>query len=110
MKINVDKKLQCNYIKCVKYIQFEWDEDKNELNRKKHRISFDEAKTVFYDPEALLIHDPDHSEDEERFIIMGISQTLRILVVCHCYRSNEEVIRIISARKANRDEITQYGG
>ena len=94
----------------MKYIQFEWDEDKNELNRKKHRISFDEAKTVFYDPEALLIHDPDHSEDEERFIIMGISQTLRILVVCHCYRSNEEVIRIISARKANRDEITQYGG
>jgi hypothetical protein len=94
----------------VKYIQFEWDEDKNELNKKKHRISFDEAKTVFYDPEALLIHDPDHSEDEERFIIMGISQTLRILVVCHCYRSNEEVIRIISARKANRDEITQYGG
>lgn len=110
MKTHIDKKLHCKYIKCVKYIQFEWDEDKNELNKKKHRISFDEAKTVFYDPEALLIHDPDHSEDEERFIIMGISQTLRILVVCHCYRSNEEVIRIISARKANRDEITQYGG
>jgi len=94
----------------MKHIQFEWDEVKNEINKQKHNISFEEAKTVFYDPEALLIHDPDHSEDEERFILMGISKTLKILVVCHCYRSHDEVIRIISARKASKNEITQYGG
>jgi uncharacterized protein len=94
----------------MKHIQFEWDDEKNKSNRKNHKVSFEEAKTVFFDPGALLIHDPDHSEDEERFIIMGISQTLKILVVCHCYRANDEVIRIISARKANRYEIKQYGG
>lgn len=79
-------------------------------NEKKNKITFEEAKTVFYDPVALLIHDPDHSEDEERFLIMGMSQKLKILVVCHCYRSNDEIIRIISARKANKDEVKQYGG
>ena len=94
----------------MKYIQFEWDEEKNESNKKKHKVSFQEAKTVFYDSQALLIHDPDHSDEEERFIIMGISQSLKILVVCHCYRIDDEVIRIISARKAKRDEIVQYGG
>jgi len=94
----------------MEHIQFEWDNKKDELNQKKHKIGFDEAKTVFYDPSALLIHDPDHSEDEERFIIMGMSQSLKILVVCHCYRSNDEVIRIISARKAEKEEIKQYGG
>ena len=94
----------------MKYVQFEWDENKNESNKKKHKVSFEEAKTVFYDPAALLIHDPDHYEDEERFIIMGVSQILRILVVCHCYRSSDEVIRIISDRKATRDEKKQYGG
>ena len=92
------------------YIQFEWDKIKSETNAQKHNVSFEEAKTVFYDPDALLIHDPDHSDDEDRFVIMGISQYLKLLVVCHCYRSNEEVIRIISARKANRNEIKQYGG
>ncbi len=92
------------------YIQFEWDKIKSETNAQKHNVSFEEAKTVFYDPDAMLIHDPDHSDDEDRFVIMGISQYLKLLVVCHCYRSNEEVIRIISARKANRDEIKQYGG
>ncbi|MFO7730828.1 MAG: BrnT family toxin [Spirochaetia bacterium] len=92
------------------YIQFEWDKIKSETNAQKHNVSFEEAKTVFYDPDAMLIHDPDHSDDEDRFVIMSISQYLKLLVVCHCYRSNEEVIRIISARKANRDEIKQYGG
>ena len=92
------------------YIQFEWDKVKSETNAQKHNVSFEEAKTVFYDPDALLIHDPDHSDDEDRFVILGISQYLKLIVVCHCYRSNEEVIRIISARKANRDEIKQYGG
>lgn len=93
----------------MEYIEFEWDKVKNEKNKKKHNVSFEEAKTVFYDPEALLIHDPDHSDNEDRFIIMGISQTLKILVVCHCYRANEQAIRILSARKAKRDEIIQYG-
>ena len=92
------------------YIQFEWDKIKSETNAQKHNVSFEEAKTVFYDPDAMLIHDPDHSDDEDRFVIMGISQYLKLLVVCHCYRSNEEVIRIISVRKANREEIKQYGG
>ncbi len=98
------------YIISMKHIQFEWDENKNKLNIKKHKVSFDEAITVFYDPAALIIHDPDHSEDEERFLIMGLSQTLKVLVVCHCYRENEEVIRIISARKADKDETRKYGG
>ncbi len=91
-------------------INFEWDNDKNLKNKQKHNISFEEAKTVFYDPSALLIHDPNHSIDEERFLIMGMSQNLKILVVCHCYRDDDEIIRIISARKANKGEIKQYGG
>ena len=98
------------YIISMMHIQFEWDEDKNNINKKKHKVSFDEAKTVFYDPSALIIHDPDHSEDEERFLIMGLSQTLKVLVVCHCYRENDEIIRIISARKADKDETRKYGG
>ena len=91
-------------------IRFEWDEDKAALNLKKHKVSFEEAKTVFYDPNALLISDPEHSDEEDRFIIMGISNKSNLLVVCHCYRENEEVIRIISARKADGQEIKQYGG
>jgi uncharacterized DUF497 family protein len=67
-------------------IRFEWDEGKNTTNKRKHQISFEEAKTVFYDPNALLIHDPDHSNDEDRFILLGLSRGLKILVVCHCYR------------------------
>ena len=94
----------------MNHIQFEWDENKNIINQKKHKVSFEEAKTVFYDPAALIIHDPDHSEEEERFLIMGLSQTLNVLVVCHCYRENEEIIRIISARKADKDETRKYGG
>lgn len=67
-------------------IKFEWDENKNRINQSKHKISFEEAKSVFYDEEALLIDDPDHSQDEERFIILGISHKANLLVVCHCYR------------------------
>lgn len=94
----------------MKQILFEWDRNKNDINQRKHKVSFEEAKTVFFDPEALLIHDPDHSEDDEdRFIIMGLSQNLKILVVCHCYKGNNKVIRIISARKADKDEIKNYG-
>ena len=89
-------------------IIFEWDENKNQINQKKHKISFDEAKTVFYDVEALVIDDPDHSEEEERFIIMGQSSEANLLVVCHCYRESDTVIRLISARKATKNESKQY--
>ena len=89
-------------------IQFEWDENKNQINQRKHGISFREAKTVFYDEEALLIEDPEHSSEEERFIILGLSKKANLLVVCHCYRASETVIRIISARKATKTEEKQY--
>ena len=92
----------------MKYIQFEWDNHKNEINIRKHKISFEEAKTVFYDKNARIIADPEHSQDEDRFIILGLSSALRLLVVCHCYRKNDEVIRIISARKATKNESRQY--
>ena len=91
-------------------IRFEWDEIKNEINTKKHGVSFEEASSVFYDSEALIIPDPDHSIDEERFLILGCSYHLKLLVVCHCYRENEEIIRIISARKATNNERKWYEG
>ncbi len=89
-------------------IRFEWDENKNIINIKKHKITFEEAKSVFYDQEALLINDPEHSWEEERFIILGLSLKANLLVVCHCYRESETVIRIISARKATKNEAEQY--
>jgi hypothetical protein len=89
-------------------LSFEWDERKAALNKKKHGLSFDEARTAFFDENALFIYDPDHSEEEGRFILMGLSLKLRMLVVCHTYRKAECVIRIISARKAVRREERQY--
>jgi len=89
-------------------LSFEWDERKNRANIKKHGVSFDEARTVFYDENATHFFDPDHSEDEDRFILLGISFNLRNLVVCHCFRESETVVRIISARKADRDEESEY--
>lgn len=91
-------------------IKFEWDAVKAASNKKKHTISFDEAKTVFFDENAIVIHDPEHSKDEERFVILGISTVARILVVCHCFRQKDSVIRIISARKATKKESIQYYG
>jgi len=87
---------------------FEWDENKAKSNKKKHGITFDEAKTAFSDDFGCLIPDPD-SEGEERFILMGMSAQLRILVICHCERGSN-LIRIISARKANKSERDQYEG
>lgn len=87
---------------------FEWDELKNAANKKKHAISFEEARTVFSDENALLIHDPDHSVAENRFVLLGLSLRLRICVVCHCYRKSDSVIRLISARRATRSEQRQY--
>lgn len=89
-------------------IKFEWDENKNRTNQFKHKISFEEAKTVFSDPEAIVIDDPEHSEEEDRFIILGFSQAANLLVVCHCYRDADRAIRIISARKATKNEARQY--
>ena len=87
---------------------FEWDPRKEKTNVKKHGVSFEEARTAFYDENAILFSDPDHSEDEDRFILLGLSLKLRILVVCHCFREKETVIRIISARKADKDEELEY--
>ncbi len=89
-------------------LHFAWNERKSASNRKKHGVSFEEAQTVFSDEHALLIVDPDHSEQEDRFVLLGLSSTLRTLVVCHCYREEESVIRIISARKADRAERSEY--
>ena len=91
-------------------LKFEWDPEKNEINKMKHQISFEEAKTVFYDDEAKVIDDPEHSEEEQRFIILGFSRRANLLVVCHCYRSADSVIRIISARKATKNESKFYNG
>ena len=87
-----------------------WDEKKNRDNIVNHKVSFQEAETVFYDPNAKIIHDPDHSFAEDRFIILGISKLLKLLIVCHCYREEDEIIRIISARKATKMETKAYGG
>ena len=92
-------------------MKFEWDENKDRANTRKHGVSFEEAMSVFYDAEALLIPDPDHSDDEDRFIILGLSSKLRELVVSFCERvknQDEENIRIISARKADKDEREDY--
>jgi uncharacterized protein len=88
--------------------RFEWDKRKSRSNDKKHGISFDDAQTVFFDEQALLIEDPDHSVGEDRFLMLGISSSLKLLVVCHCYRYDGDVIRIISARKAVKSERNQY--
>lgn len=88
--------------------RFEWDERKNSANQKKHRVSFEEARTAFLDENARVAPDPDHSQDEDRFILLGLSIRLRVVVVCHCYRANDDVIRIISARKATAAERNDY--
>jgi len=89
-------------------IHFEWDRVKAALNRKKHGVSFEEAQTVFYDEHAIEFFDPDHSATEDRFIMLGLSFKLRLLVVCHCIREGRSGIRIISARKATRREAEHY--
>lgn len=92
----------------MKELKFEWDEKKNRANIKKHNVSFEEAQSTFKDEHALQFFDPDHSESEDRFILLGISSTLRVVVVCHCFREDDFVIRIISARKADQTEERDY--
>ena len=89
-------------------LRIEWDPRKAALNLRKHGVSFEDAMTVFSDERARLIDDPDHSEDEERFLLLGLSGTLRLLVVAHRYRAAGSVIRIISARKATAEERRFY--
>ena len=89
-------------------LRFEWDERKSALNFNKHGVTFADAKTVFFDEQARLMDDPEHSQDEERFLLLGLSSTLRLLVVSHCYRGEDNVIRIISARKATAKESKSY--
>jgi hypothetical protein len=90
-------------------VRFDWDDAKARENLRKHGVSFDEARTAFDDEHALLLPDPDHSADDERFVLLGLSSTLRVLTVVHWYIEDDEVIRLISARKATRSERTQYG-
>lgn len=91
-------------------IRFEWDPTKAEANLRKHKVSFEDAQSAFSDERALLIDDPDHSDTEDRFVLLGLSRSLRLLVVVHCYRAEGQSIRIISARKADADERTFYPG
>ncbi len=89
-------------------ITFEWSDRKASDNKRKHGVSFEEAKTAFLDENARLIPDPEHSDEEDRFILLGLSIQLRLLLVCHCYQEDDDVIRIITARKADRSEQRQY--
>ena len=86
---------------------FDWDATEDARNQRKHGVSFEEAETVFYDDRAILAEDPDE-DDEDRFVLLGLSAGLKMLVVCHCYREEDSVIRIISARKAHREERRDY--
>jgi hypothetical protein len=89
-------------------LKIEWDAAKSRGNLRKHGVSFEEAATVFYDDNALLLSDPDHSAEEDRFVLLGLSAALKLVVVCHCYRTDDDIIRIISARKASRAERLVY--
>lgn len=92
----------------MKQLLFEWDKLKESANIKKHGISFEEARTSFYDENAVQFFDPDHSDKEDRFILLGVSHKLNTLIVCHCFREEETTVRIISARKADKDEVNVY--
>ncbi len=92
----------------MKQLLFEWDKLKENANVKKHGVSFEEARSAFYDENAVQFFDPDHSDDEDRFILLGVSHKSNTLVVCHCFREEETTVRIISARKADKDEANTY--
>lgn len=92
----------------MNHLKFEWDNNKDKINSKKHGVSFDEAQTVFYDEYAIQFFDPDHSENEDRFLLLGMSFKLKTLIICHCFKQEETIVRIISARKADKDEEQAY--
>jgi len=89
-------------------LRFDWDPRKEGINRRRHRMAFDEASEVFFDEYALLLDDPDHSVEETRFLLVGMSSALRVLTVCHCVREGGDLIRIIGARQATRKEAAAY--
>jgi uncharacterized DUF497 family protein len=89
-------------------LTFEWDEGKNRENQRKHSVTFEEARSVFYDPQAVEFYDDEHANAEDRFLLLGVSAKLRILMVCHCLRKAGNVIRIIAARKATQSEQREY--
>ena len=89
-------------------LRFEWDEQKNRANQRKHGVSFEEARTVFFDQQAVEFYDDEYDQMEDRFLLLGVSAKMRILMVCHCLREGGDVIRIISARKATRNEQRDY--
>lgn len=91
-------------------INFEWDAAKAVINLQKHGVAFEEAKTVFYDDFAIQFFDDAHSANEERFLLLGMSSSARLLLVCHCERNEGNTVRIISARKATKREASFYGG
>ena len=91
-------------------LRFEWDEDKNRESRRRHGVSFEEARTVFYDDNAIEFFDDEHSEWEDRFLLLGVSSRLRVLMVCHCLREGDNVVRIVSARRATIAERKHYPG
>ena len=107
-QLNFDKSYFYMYIVNMKNLRFEWDNKKDKTNVKKHGISFDEAKSAFFDDHAIQFFDPDHSAEEYRFLLLGMSFKLRILVVCHCFRVSETVIRISSVRKTDHEEEQEY--
>lgn len=96
------------YLQYMDILTFIWDERKNSINKQKHGISFEEARTVFFDENALLISDPEHSDREDRFLLLGYSSSAKMLIISHCYRENDKIIRIISAMKAAKLEHQQY--
>ena len=89
-------------------LRFEWDEQKNRANQRKHGVSFEEARTVFFDQQAVEFYDDEYGQMEDRFLLLGVSAKMRILMVCHCLREGGDVIRVISARKATRNEQRDY--
>ena len=89
-------------------LSFEWDEKKNQANIRKHGVTFEEAMTVFFDENAILFDDPEHSDQEERFLLLGMSTEANVMIVCHCVRQSDTVIRVISARKATKKEEQRY--
>lgn len=91
-------------------LRFDWDETKNRQNQKKHGVSFQDARTVFFDENAVQFYDETHSDWEDRFLLMGLDFRRRVLLICHCFREEEAVIRIISARKATKNERQLYPG
>lgn len=105
----IDIAIQCSYITFMKTLRFEWDSEKARINIEKHAgVSFKEAESVFYDERAIEFYDEEHSETEKRFLMLGLSVKLRLLLVCHCVRESDSIIRIISARKATKKEAKHY--